>query len=142
MITSTNTALFQPIPMRAKAFGWILVLAGCFFAWVYMAAPGGFFPGVTVESFSERFGLYSTGVRILGSVLGIVIALTLNSTALLALMLATRIFIELGDVLVGLVLNGGPDANTVTLVALASVELYMLLFLCYKGNVKGIAVVW
>jgi hypothetical protein len=99
------------------------------FAWVYAAAPGGFFPGVTADSFSERFGLYSTGVRILGSVLGLVIALVLNSAALLALMLATRVFIELGDVAVGLILNGGPDANTFTLLALAAVELYMLLFL-------------
>ncbi len=123
-----------PIPTRAKVFGWILVLAGCFFAWLYMLAPGGFFPGVTVETFSEKFGLYSTGVRILGSVVGILVALLLNSAALLALMLLTRIFIELGDVVVGLVLNGGPDANTVTLLALAAVELYMLLFLVRRLN--------
>ena len=128
-MTGTMKPFSQPIPLRARVFGWVLVAAGCFFAWVYMAAPGGFFPGVTVETFSERFGLYSTGVRILGSVVGIVIALALNSAALLALMLATRIFIELGDVLVGLVLNGGPDANTVTLTVLAAVELYMLVFL-------------
>lgn len=121
--------LFQPIPLRARLFGWALVAAGCFFAWVYAAAPGAFFPGVTADSFSERFGLYSTGVRILGSVLGLVVALVLNSAALLALMLATRVFIELGDVAVGLILNGGPDANTFTLLALAAVELYMLLFL-------------
>lgn len=126
---TTTPMLFQPIPLRARVFGWVLVLAGCFFAWVYMFAPGGFFPGVTVESFSERFGLYSTGVRILGSVAGILVALILNSSALLALMLATRIFIELGDVLVGFVLNGAPDANTVTLTALAAVEIYMLVFL-------------
>jgi hypothetical protein len=130
--------LFQPIPLRAKVFGWILVFAGCFFAWVYMAAPGQFFPGVTVESFSERFGLYSTGVRILGSVLGILVALVLNSAALLAVMLATRVFIELGDVVVGLVLNGVPDTNTFTLIVLAAVELYMLVFLVGRirsGNV-------
>ena len=105
------------------------MLAGCFFGYVFIAMPGSFFPGVTVETFSERFGLYSTGVRVFGSVLGLVIALLLNSAALLALMLATRIFIELGDVVVGLVLNGGPDMNTLTLTVLAAVELYMLLFL-------------
>ncbi|MBN8630668.1 MAG: hypothetical protein J0L76_07420 [Rhodobacterales bacterium] len=119
----------SPIPTRAKLFGWLLVLAGCFFAYVYAVTPGSFFPGVTVESFSERFGLYSTGVRILGSVLGILVALLLNNAALLALMLLTRIFIELGDVVIGLVLNGGPDANTVTLLALAAAELYMTIFL-------------
>jgi len=119
----------MPIPTRAKVFGWLLVLAGCFFAYVYAVTPGTFFPGVTVETFSERFGLYSTAVRILGSVLGILVALLLNSAALLALMLLTRIFIELGDVATGLVLNGGPDANTLTLGLLAAAELYMLLFL-------------
>ncbi len=123
------TDLSTAIPTRARVFGWLLVLAGCFFAWVYVASPGSFFPGIEVETISERFGLYSTGVRILGSVLGLIVALVLNSAALLALMLATRIFIELGDVIVGLVLNGGPDANTVTLVVLAGIELYMVLFL-------------
>jgi hypothetical protein len=129
MMTREDFPLFQPIPTRVRVFGWVLVAAGLFFAWVYTANPGLFFPGVTVEGFSERFGLYSTGVRILGSVLGIVLALVLNSAALMALMLATRIFIELGDVVVGLVLNGGPDMNTGTLIALAAVELYMLVFL-------------
>lgn len=124
-----TNVLSTAIPLRAKVFGWILVLAGTFFAYVYMVTPGAFFPGVTVETFAEKFGLYSTGVRILGSVLGIVIALMLNSAALLAIMLATRVFIELGDVGVGLVLNGGADANTVTLIGLAAVEIYMLRFL-------------
>ena len=127
--------LNMPIPTRAMVFGWILVAAGCFFAWVYAARPGSFFPGVAIEDFSDKFGLYSTSVRILGSVLGIVIALLLNSAALLALMLATRIFIELGDVVVGLMLNGGPDANTLSLTALAAVEAYMLVFLI--GKLRG-----
>lgn len=128
--------LRQSIPFSAKIFGWILVLAGTFFAYVYMAMPGNFFPGVVIETFSEKFGLYSTGVRILGSVAGIIIALLLNSAALLALMLATRIFIELGDVVVGLVVNGGPDANTVTLSILAALEIYFLLKLVkvVRGN--------
>jgi len=103
----TTTTLSAPIPARARVFGWLLALTGCFFAYVYMASPGAFFPGVAVESFSEKFGLYSTGVRILGSVAGIVVALVLNSAALLALMLLARIFIELGDVAVGLTLNRG-----------------------------------
>ncbi len=122
-------AVLRPeIPVSAKIFGWILVFAGLFFAYVYMAVPGSFFPGVTISTFSEEFGLYSTGVRVLGSVLGIVIALVLNSAALLALMLATRIFIELGDVVTGLVVNNGsPDTNTLTLLILALIELYFLI---------------
>lgn len=122
-------AVLRPeIPVSAKIFGWILVFAGLFFAYVYMAVPGSFFPGVTISTFSEEFGLYSTGVRVLGSVLGIVIALVLNSAALLALMLATRIFIELGDVVTGLVVNNGsPDTNTLTLLILALIEFYFLI---------------
>ncbi len=114
------------IPRPAMIFGWVLVIAGIFFAYVYMAAPGAFFPGVVIETFSEKFGLYSTSVRILGSVAGIIIALALNSAILLALMLATRVFIELGDVIVGLALNRAPDTNTVTLSALAAVEIYFI----------------
>lgn len=115
------------IPTKARIFGWILVLAGSFFAAVYMVTPGTFFPGVSISSYSEQFGLYSTGVRILAAVLGIVIALILNRAALLALMLATRIFTEMGDVVVGLVVNtGSPDANTWLLTGLAVVEAYFL----------------
>ncbi len=124
-----NQYLQITVTTRARVFGWILVLAGTFFAYVYMAMPGSFFPGVVIESYSEKFGLYSTGVRILGSVVGLVVALILNSAVLLALMLLTRIFIELGDVVVGLILNGGTDANSFTLTALAAVEIYMLVHL-------------
>lgn len=116
----------QNIPTPTKIFGWILVAAGIFFAYVYAITPGAFFPGVTVQTFAERFGLYSTSVRIVGSVLGIVIALVLNRAALLALMLATRVFIEMGDVVVGLWLNGAADANTYTLTMLACSELFVL----------------
>lgn len=129
-MSALRTALRPPIPRAAQIFGWILVLAGCFFAYVYMFTPGSFFPGVSIASYSEQFGLYSTAVRILGSVLGLIIALMLNSAALLALMLATRAFIELGDVLVGLVINqGAVDTNTLTLTVLAAVEIYFVIFL-------------
>jgi hypothetical protein len=127
------------ISARGKIFGWILVLAGTFFAFVYVAMPGSFFPGVTIKSFSEKFGLYSTGVRILGAVLGQVVALVLNSAALLALMLMMRIFIELGDVVVGLILNGGPDTNTIALTALAAIKTFMLVHL--MGVIRAAAVV-
>ncbi len=118
--------LLPGIPASAKIFGWVMVLAGLFFAYIFMFMPGAFFPGVDLGTFSAKFGLYSTGVRVLGSVLGIVIALVLDSAALLALMLATRAFIELGDVVVGLTINGAPDANTFTLTALAVVEIYFV----------------
>ena len=125
-MNSAANGLGPAIPQSAKVFGWVLVLAGTFFAYIYMVMPGSFFQGIVLETLSEKFGLYSTGVRILGSVLGIIIALVLNSAALLALMLATRAFIELGDVVVGLVVNGAPDANTLTLTILAAVEIYFV----------------
>lgn len=123
--------LLQPsIPTIPKVFGWILVLAGSFFAYIYMFSPGSFFPGVSVSTYSEQFGLYSTGVRILAAVLGIVIALYFNSAALLAMMLVTRVFTETGDVVVGLVVNQGvPDTNTFTLLILAAIEVYMIVLL-------------
>ncbi len=131
-------ALTPRIPVPAKVFGWMLVAAGLFFAWVYMATPGSFFPGVSITSYAEQFGLYSTGVRILGSVLGLVIALLLDSAALLALMIATRVFIELGDVVVGLVINNGaPDTNTFTLLVLAAVEAFFVVLLIRKVRANG-----
>jgi hypothetical protein len=133
-----QTALQPGIPTSARFFGWILVLAGLFFAYVFTQSPGSFFPGVSITDYSDKFGLYSTGVRILGSVFGLVIALLLNSAALLALMLATRVFIELGDVIVGLIINGAPDANTFTLTAVAAVEvLFVLLLLRTLKNARS-----
>jgi hypothetical protein len=137
MIDLTTLRFAAPIPMPAKLFGWLLVLAGCYFFYVFTVTPGEFFPGVAVETFSEKFGLYSTGVRVLGSVFGLLVALLLNSAALLALMLATRLFIEAGDVIVGLLLNGGPDANTWTLLAVAVVELAVLLYLLRHMRGRG-----
>jgi hypothetical protein len=134
-MSKLHTIFGPEVPRSARFFGWFLVLAGTFFAYVYMFTPSTFFPGVELDTFSAKFGLYSTGVRILGSVLGIIIALALNSAALLALMLATRAFIELGDVIVGLVVNGAPDTNTVTLVALAAVEIYFTIKLA--KHVRG-----
>ena len=54
-------------------------------------------------------------------------ALTLNSAALLALMLVTRVITEAGDVILGLVINNGvPDANTYALTALTLVEVWFV----------------
>ena len=85
---------------------------------------------MSIGTYSEQFGLYSTGVRIPAAVLGIIIALYFNSAALLAVMLVMRVFVEIGDVIVGLVLNQGtPDTNTFTLLALAAVEIIMIALL-------------
>jgi hypothetical protein len=124
-MNTLKMALQPGIPTYARVFGWILAIAGVFFAYVYTINPSGFFPGVSITSYSEHFGLYSTGVRILGAVLGILVALILDSAALFAAVLVTRIFIELGDVVVGLVINHGtPDTNTATLLGLAAIEVF------------------
>lgn len=52
-----------------------------------------------------------------------------DSAAPLVPMLLTRLFIERGGVVVGLIPNGRPDASIATLTALAAVEPYMCLFL-------------
>jgi hypothetical protein len=128
MKINSNSAFLSPsIPKSAYIFGWILVFAGLFFAYIYMFSPATFFPDISIVSISEQFGLYSTGVRILGSVLGIFIALYFNSALLLVLMLVTRVFIEIGDVVVGLKIhNGSPDINTVTLTILAAIEIFFV----------------
>ncbi|MFN0116184.1 MAG: hypothetical protein ACKVPY_16055 [Paracoccaceae bacterium] len=124
-----RNALGPQIPLSAKVFGWLLVAAGFYFFYVFTQIPGSFFPGVGIETYSERFGLYSTGARVLGSVAGLMIALWLDSAALLALMLATRIFIEIGDILVGLILNQASDANTYALSVTAGIETVFLIIL-------------
>jgi hypothetical protein len=119
------------IPNSARIFGWILIAAGTFFAYVYMFKPSLSFPEIILDTQSAKFGLWSTGVRIISSVIGIYIALRLNSALLLAIMLATRIVIEIGDVLVGFAVYKVPNINTLTLLILASIEIYFLLKL-YK----------
>jgi hypothetical protein len=116
------------ISISAKIFGYFMVFAGLFFAYVYMFNPGLGFPGIEIKSVSEQFGLYSTGVRVIGSVVGILLALLLDSAALLALMLVTRVVIELGDVILGLVIRGGTtDVNTFTLTILAAIEVFFIM---------------
>lgn len=111
-----------PIPKAVRVFIWILLAAGLFFAYVYTFNPALGFPGTQLSSYSEKFAFASTGIRVLGSVVGLAIALYLNSAPLMALMLATRIVIELGDVVIALTI-GGSVSNIVSLSALAAVEI-------------------
>ncbi len=105
-----------------RGFAWFLIVAGSFFAYVYLANPGLTFPGARITDYSSQLGFYSTSVRVIGSVVGLGIAVLLNDARLLAIMLATRLVIESGDIIVGLVI-GGPLSNTVMLVLLALAEL-------------------
>ena len=115
------------ISTSPKIFGYFMVIAGLFFAYVYMFNPGLAFPGIEIKTVSEQFGLYSTGVRVIGSVVGILLALVLDCAVMLIIMLATRVVIELGDVIVGLVIHGGAvDANTFSLTVLAAIEVFFM----------------
>lgn len=111
------------IPQSVKIFSWILVCAGCFFFYVYTFNPGLSFPNAVLDSYSAKLGFASTGVRILGSVVALVISLVANDARWLFITLVSRVFIELGDVVVGLVLDG-VTANTGALVVLAALEIW------------------
>lgn len=114
------------IPASVKLFAGVLSLAGLFFTYVYAFDPGLVFPGAQITDYSSRFGFYSAGIRVFGSVVGLVIALWLNSPRLLALMLATRLVIELGDLGIG-VATGGAMSNNIMLVVLATFELLAII---------------
>ena len=71
-------------------------------------------------------GFESTGVRILGSVVALLISVLANNPRWLFITLISRLFIELGDVVVGLQLDG-VTANTGALIVLAGAEIWAVL---------------
>ncbi len=111
------------IPTPVKIFTWILICAGCFFFYVYTFNPTLSFPNANLDTYSAKMGFASTGVRILGSVLALLISVIANNPRWLFITLISRIFIELGDVVVGLVLDGA-TANTFALIVLALLEIW------------------
>lgn len=116
------------IPTSVKIFTWILICAGCFFFYVYTFNPVISFPKASLDTYSAKMGFASTGVRILGSVLALIISVFAKNPRWLFITLISRIFIELGDVVVGLILDG-VTANTFALIVLASAEIWALLTL-------------
>lgn len=123
---NTPTLSSNSIPVAVKIFTWILICAGCFFFYVYTFNPSLSFPNATLDSYSAKMGFASTGVRILGSVLALVISVVANNARWLFITLISRIFIESGDVIVGLLLDG-VTANTFALMALAAAEIWAVL---------------
>ncbi|WP_396169472.1 hypothetical protein [Flavobacterium sp.] len=111
------------IPTAVKIFTWILICAGLFFFYVYTFYPSISFPNANLDTYSAKVGFESTGVRILGSVLALFISVVYNKPHWLFITLISRVFIELGDVLVGLTLDG-VTANTFALIVLASLEIW------------------
>ena len=121
--TFTNNA---GIPTAVKIFTCVLICAGAFFFYVYTFHPGISFPNANLDTYSAKMGFASTGVRILGSVLALLISVIANNPRWLFITLISRIFIELGDVVVGLQLDGA-TVNTVSLLVLASAEIWAVL---------------
>ena len=119
---ATCSATVEPgIPAIVKAFTGVLILAGIFFAYVFAFNPGLTFPGAAITDYSSQLAFYGTGVRVIGSVVGLVIALALNSPRLLAIMLATRLVIEVGDIVVGIA-TGGTVSNNIMIGVIAVLE--------------------
>ena len=114
------------IPTAVKIFTWILICAGFFFFYVYTFNPSISFPNANLDTYSAKFGFKSAGVRVLGSVLVLLISVIYNKPHWLFITLISRVFIELGDVVVGLTLDG-VTSNTVALIILASAEIWAVL---------------
>jgi hypothetical protein len=114
------------IPKPVKIFTWVLIAAGSFFFYVYTFSPSLSFPNASLDTYSAKMGFASTGVRILGSVLALLISVSANNPRWLFITLISRVFIELGDVVVGLLLDG-VTANTGALLVLAAVEIWAVL---------------
>ena len=125
------------IPIPVKIFTWLLIVAGIFFAYVFIFNPGLSFPGAQITDYSSKLGFYSTGVRVIGSVVGLLIAVLFNSPRLLAIMLATRLVIETGDIIVG-VITGGTMVNNILISVIALLELIAIIKLLQviKSNEK------
>ncbi len=114
------------IPKPVQIFTWILIAAGSFFFYVYTFNPSLSFPNASLDTYAAKMGFASTGVRILGSVLALLISVLANNPRWLFITLISRVFIELGDVVVGLLLDG-VTANTGALLVLAAVEIWAVL---------------
>lgn len=114
------------IPAPVKIFTWILICAGSFFFYVYTFHPSISFPNANLEVYSAKMGFASAGVRILGSVLVLFISVVTDNPRWLFITLISRVFIELGDVIVGFILNG-VTANTFVLLVLVSIEIWAVL---------------
>ncbi len=116
----------EGIPQPVRIFTWLLVCAGLFFAYVFTFNPGLSFPGARITDYSSQLGFASTGVRVLGSVAALLISLIFNKPQWLLITLVSRLFIEVGDILVGLAI-GGTLINTVMIGMLAMLELWAVL---------------
>ncbi len=132
-MSANNYLKKQEIPYVVKVFTWILICAGTFFFYVYSFNPSISFPNADLYSYSAKMGFGSAGVRILGSVLALLISVIANNPRWLFITLVSRIFIELGDAVLGLALDG-ITPNAFALIVLAAFEIWAALKL---WNIEG-----
>ena len=118
----------ETIPPSVKVFTWVLIATGLFFAYVYTFNPGLVFPGAQISDYSSTLGFASTGVRVLGSVAALLISVLFNRPQWLLITLVSRLFIETGDIVVGLV-TGGTVMNNVMIGIVATMELWAIVTL-------------
>lgn len=135
-MSTNNYPQKQGIPNVVKVFTWILICAGTFFFYVYSFHPSISFPNADLSSYSAKMGFGSAGVRILGSVLALLISVVANNSRWLFITLISRIFIELGDAVLGLILDG-MNPNVFALIVLAAFEVWAAFKL---WNIQGAAV--
>lgn len=132
-MTSQNSTHTDGIPKSVKAFTWVLICAGLFFAYVYTFNPGLAFPGAKITDYSSQFGFASTGVRVLGSVAALLISVVYNKPQWLLITLISRLVIEVGDIVVGVV-TGGTMINNIMIGVIASLELWAIFKLAKLGK--------
>jgi hypothetical protein len=132
-MTSQNSTHTDGIPKSVAAFTWVLICAGLFFAYVYTFNPGLAFPGAKITDYSSQFGFASTGVRVLGSVAALLISAIYNKPQWLLITLISRLVIEVGDIVVGVV-TGGTMINNIMISVIAALELWAILKLAKLGK--------
>lgn len=127
-MNATNST--QNIPLSVKIFAWVLIVAGLFFFYVFTFNPGLSFPGASITDYSSQLGFSSTGVRVLGSVIALLISVIYNKPQWLFITLISRLVIEIGDIIVNILTHGTP-INTIMIGIIAVLEFWAVLKL-YK----------
>ncbi len=115
----------EGIPRPVRIFTWVLICAGLFFAYVFTFNPGLSFPGARITDYSSQLGFASTGVRVLGSVVALLLSVIYNKPQWLLITLISRVVIEVGDIVVGFA-TGGTLTNAILIGTIALLELWAI----------------
>ncbi len=124
----------EVIPLPIKVFAWMLIFAGCFFAYVFNFNPSLTNPSASISDYSSQLGFTMTAVRVISSVVALLISVYFNNSKFMAITLVSRVVGEWGDVITSLVL-GGTLMHQIPLAILGAIELWAVLTL-FK-NIKA-----